>query len=160
MMAKLSQCQSCSNCSPSHLLTLKSTPFGLENWICRSLQCVTLLGQMHSVCAVVPVLVPFCRSLLSNLAMHAGLRYVLAGYAFWTCQSCSGRLLTTASCTSSQGCHIRFSSGSTGTQTHCKLPCHPAHLLTHNDATLLHHLSIHGACCMTANISKCMSNAA
>ena len=32
-----------------------------------------------------------------------------------------------------------------------QVACHPAQLLTHGDATLLHHLFIHGACCMTAN---------
>lgn len=34
------------------------------------------------------------------------------------------------------------------------------HLLTHDDATLLHNMLIYDACCVTGNIPNCMSNAA
>lgn len=34
------------------------------------------------------------------------------------------------------------------------------HLLTHDDATLLHNMLIYDACCVTGNIPNCMSNVA
>jgi hypothetical protein len=45
-------------------------------------------------------------------------------------------------------------------QNTLQVPCHSDHLLTHDDATLLHNMLIYDACCVTGNIPNCMSNVA
>jgi len=143
-VAQLSQCQSYSNCNPSHLLTLRDAP-SLEKSFCCSLRCVTLLGQMHSVCAVVTVLVLVCRSLLCNLFMCYACRIALC--FGWLCFLDVSVLFWPIA-------HNSFLHQLTGVpypvlirfhryQDTLQVPCHPAHLLTHNIATLLHRLFIH-----------------
>ncbi len=115
---------------------------------------------MHSVCAVVTDLVPFCRLLLCNLSMCYACRIALC--FGWLCFLNVSVLFWPIA-------HNSFLHQLTGVpypvlirfhryQNTLQFPCHSDHLLTHSDATLLHNLFIHETCCMTGNILNCMSH--
>lgn len=115
---------------------------------------------MHSVFAVVTVLQLFCRSLRCNLSTCYACRIALS--FGWLCFLDLSVLFWPIA-------HNSFLHQLTGVPYPVLIrfhrypdtlqgPCCSDHLLTHNDATLLHDLFIHDNCCMTGNIPNCMSH--